>query len=167
VQELKADVKRELTNQKEREALDKAKDELLEQLIKSSKVPTPEVLITDQLVSLERDFTQNLLYRGMTLEQYLEDQKITKDEWRDKELRAQASRRVQVGLALAELSKLEKIEISIEELEARLSQLLQQYGTDTGMREHLNTPEARRDVANRLVSEKTVDRLLELNTEKV
>lgn len=163
VAELKADVTRELTDQKEREALDVLKDNLVEQLVKGSHVPTPEILITDQVASLERDFTQNLLYRSMTLPQYLEDQKLTKDEWREKELRPQAIRRVQVGLALAELSKAEAIEVSMDELNARLSELMQQYGSQPQMREQLDTPEVRRDVANRVMTEKTIDRLVSLN----
>jgi trigger factor len=164
VEELKADIRRELTDQKEREALDKLRDQLVEQLVKGSNIPTPEVLIADQMASLEKDFVQNLLYRGMTLPQYLEQQKQTEDEWRDSELREQAVRRVQVGLALAELSKVEKIEASMDELNARLQEMLQQYGSDTKIREQLDTPEARRDLANRIITEKTVDRLVELNT---
>jgi len=164
VAELRADVKRELTDQKEREALDKLKDELIEQLIKGSHIPAPEVLIVDQIASLERDFTQNLLYRGMTLQQYLDEQKLTIDEWRTKELRVQAIRRVQVGLALADLSKLEDIELSMDELNQRLAEMMQQYGNDAKIREQLDTPEVRRDIANRLITEKTVDRLVALNT---
>lgn len=163
VEELRADIKRELTDQKEREANEKLKDELIEQLVKVSNIPTPEILITDQLASLERDFIQNLLYRGITLDQYLSEQKQTKDEWRGKELREQAVRRVQVGLALAELSKLEKVAVSMEELTERLNVMLQQYGHDAKLREQFNTPEARRDIANRLITEKTIDRLVELN----
>lgn len=163
VDELKADVKRELTDQKEREALDQLRDKLVEQLVKGSEIPTPEVLIADQMASLERDFIQNLLYRGMTLEQYLQQQKQTEDEWRDSELRDQAARRVQVGLALAELSKIEQIDVSKEELEVRLAEMLQRYGGDAKIRQQLDTPEARRDLANRVITEKTVDRLVELN----
>jgi trigger factor len=164
VDELKADVKRELTDQKEREALDTLRDQLVEQLVSGSEIPTPEVLIADQMSSLERDFIQNLLYRGMTLEQYLEQQKLSADDWRKSELRDQAIRRVQVGLALAELSKVEQIDASKAELEERLAQMLQQYGNDEKIRTQLDTPEARRDLANRLVTEKTVNRLVELNT---
>jgi trigger factor len=163
VAELRADVTRELTDQKEREAVEKLKDSLIEQLIAGSKIPTPEILIADQMDSLERDFVQNLLYRGMTLPQYLESQGVTKEEWQDKELRQQATRRVQVGLALAELSKLENISVSTEELNARLSEMLQTYGKDDKTRKQLDTPEVRRDLANRLITEKTVDRLVELN----
>lgn len=164
VDELKADVRRELTDQHEREAVDKLRDHLVEQLVKGSDIPTPEVLIDDQMSSLERDFVQNLLYRGMTLPQYLEQQGKTEDEWRKTELREQAIRRVQVGLALAELSKIEKIDVSTEELNERLADMLQRYGGDAKLREQLDTADARRDLANRIITEKTVDRLIEINT---
>lgn len=163
VDELRADIKRELTDQKEREALDKLKDELVEELVKGSHIPAPEVLITDQIASLERDFTQNLLYRGQSLEQYLEEHGLTREAWQQKELREQAIRRVKIGLALAELSKLEKIEASPDELNQRLAELLQTYGNDAKIRNQLDMPEVRRDIANRLVTEKTVNRLVELN----
>jgi trigger factor len=162
--DLKADIKRELTEQKEREAVDKLKDSLIEQLVKHSHVPTPEVLVEDQQKAIERDFTQNLMYRGMTLDQYLEQQSLSAEDWRAKELRPQAVRRVEVGLALAELSKVESIEVSKEELEQRLKEMLSRYGNSPEMVKQLDTPEARRDLANRVVTEKTVDRLIELNS---
>lgn len=164
--ELKADITRELTEQKEREAVDKLKDSLVEQLVKGSHVPAPEVLIHDQLESLERDFVQNLMYRGMTLEQYLEQQGKTKEEWRAKDLHEQAERRVQVGLVLAELSKIEAINVNKDEFEQRMQEMLGRYGNAPEIVKQLDTPEARRDVANRVLTEKTVDRLVELNTQK-
>lgn len=163
VAELKADVKAELTTQKEQSASDKLKDQLVEQLVSVSKVPAPAVLINDQMNSIERDTMQNLMYRGMTLEQYLEEQKLTHEQWRDSELRESAERRVQVGLALAELSKAEDIEVSREELEARLSEMKTQYN-DKKTQDGMDTPEARRNLANRVMTEKTVDRLVELNS---
>jgi trigger factor len=164
--ELRADITRELTDQKEREAIDKMKDALVEQLVKGSHVPAPEVLVTDQVASIERDFVQNLMYRGMTLDQYLEQQSMTKDEWRDKELREQAVRRVQVGLALAELSKAENIEVSREELDERRQEMLQRYGNTPDVVKQLDTEETRRDIANRMLTEKTVNRLVEINSKQ-
>lgn len=161
--ELKDDIQRELTEQKEREVNDKLKDSLIEQLVKASNVPAPEVLVHDQLEGIERDFVQNLMYRGMTLDQYLEQLGKTKEEWRAKDLHEQAERRVQVGLVLSELSKAEKIEAKTEELEERMQQMLQQYGSAPEIAKQLDTPEARRDIANRVITEKTVDRLVELN----
>lgn len=162
--ELRADITRELTEQKEREAVDKLKDELVEQLVKGSHVPAPEILVADQTAAIERDFVQSLMYRGMTLEQYLEQQSQTKEDWLKKDVHDQAVRRVQVGLALAELSKVEGIEVNREDLEASLKGMLERYGKSPEMAKQLDTPEARRDLANRLMTEKTVDRLVELNT---
>lgn len=162
--ELKADIIRELTEQKEREAADKLKDLLIEQLVKGSHVPAPHVLIHDQLESLERDFVQNLMYRGMTLDQYLEQQGKTQEEWRAKDLHEQAERRVQVGLVLAELSKIEAIEVDKDELEERMKEMLGRYGNTPDIAKQLDTPEARRDIANRVLTEKTVERLVALNT---
>ena len=162
--ELKADITRELTEQKEREAVEKLKDSLVEQLVKGSHVPAPHVLVHDQLESIERDFVQNLMYRGMTLEDYLAQAGKTADEWREKDLHEQAERRVQVGLALAELSKTEGIEVNKEELDERLREMLTRYGNTPEVAKQLDTPEARRDIANRVITEKTVDRLVELNT---
>lgn len=164
--DLKADIKRELTEQMQREAADKLKDDLVEQLVKASTVPVPEVLVADQMVSLERDFVQNLTYRGQTLEQYLAEKGLTKDEWKAKELRDAAIRRVQVGLVLAELSKVEKIDVSREELDVRLAEMLKSYGNSPEIKKQLDTPEARRDLANRVLTEKTITRLVQLNTKK-
>lgn len=165
VADMKADIESELKAQKEREAGDALKDSLVEQLVKVSEVPVPEVLVADQMASIERDTVQNLLYRGMTIDQYVEEQNLSKDEWREKELKPAAERRVQVGLVLAELSKAENIEVTKDELDIRHQEMLGQYN-DSNMQKQLDTPEARRDLANRVLTEKTVDRLVELNTKR-
>ncbi|MGB3023237.1 MAG: trigger factor [Candidatus Saccharimonadales bacterium] len=160
--ELLDDIKRELVSQKERQTLDMLKDDLLGELVGKSKVPVPEVLIADQLQSLERDLIQNLMYRGMTMEQYVSQQGCKdKEELVAKELRPMAERRIQAGLVLAELSKAEKIDVSHDELEAELAKRKEEAPT---MADQLDTPEARRDIANRVITEKTIERLVELNS---
>ena len=69
--------------------------------------------------------------------------------------------RVQAGLVLAELSKVEKVTATDEELAAKINQYQQQYGK-TG--QDFTTPEFQRDIANRLLTEKTVDLLAALNS---
>jgi trigger factor len=165
VAELKADIKRELTAQKEREAKDVLKDDLVKQLVEASKVPVPELLRKDQAESIERDMTQNLMYQGLTLDQYLENKGFeSKEKWLETEVNEAAEKRVQAGLVLAELSKAEKIEATNEELEEHVNLYKKQYANNPSMVEQFDQPEARRDIANRLLTEKTVDRLVELNT---
>jgi len=165
VKELKDDMKRELTAQKDREASEKLKDDLVKELIGVSKVPTPEVLIKDQAESIERDMTQNLMYQGLTLEQYLENKGFaSKEEWLASEVREAAESRVKAGLVLAELSKVEKIEATNKELDDHVETYKKQYANNPQMVAQFDQPEARRDIANRLLTEKTVDRLVELNS---
>lgn len=163
IAELKADIAKRLTEQKEHEALEAFKEELLEKLVSASTIPVPEILIADQVANLERDFTQNLLYRQTTLADYLADRQLTEETWRATELRDKAIKTVQIGLALSELRKLEKIELTTEELDQRWAALLAMYGADAKFRHQLETQEARRDFANRLLTEKTVDYLASLN----
>jgi trigger factor len=164
VSELKADIKRELTSQKEREINDKLKDDLVKQLVEISHVPTPEILITDQAKSIEQDFINNLMYQSLTIEQYLQNKGFeSKEKWLETEVKDIATKRVQAGLALAELSKIEKITATNEELEAHVDLFRQQYGKNPEALKQFEQPEVRRDIANRLLTEKTVDRLVELN----
>ncbi len=162
IKELRADIEKEISAQRQHEANEKLKDQLVEQLVKASEPPVPEILISDQMKSIETDFVQNLTARGMSLEQFLEQKNITKEEWQAGDLHEAAVRRVQSALVLSELSKEEKIEVTKDELTARHQQLLQQY-TDPNMRLQLDSPEARADLSNRVLTEKTLERLIELN----
>ncbi len=165
IKELKADIKKEITAQKEREASDKLKDALVEKLIEASDIPTPEILVEDQARSIEQDMTQNLMYQGVTLDMYLADKQFKdRDEWLEKEVKPAAIKRVQAGLALAELSKELKIEANSEELAEHLNMYRQQYANNPEAAKRFEEPEVQRDVANRLITEKTVDQLVALNS---
>lgn len=162
VEGMREDIRSELTAQKEKTGDDTYKDDLVGQLVEVSKVPVPQILVDDQMRQIEQDAMQNLMYRGMSPDQYVAQQGYKDhDEWREKEFRVAAERRVQAGLALAELSKVEKIEVTEAELTQRHAQMLEQYPT---MKDQLDSPESRRDLANRVITEKTVDRLVELNS---
>lgn len=165
VVELKEDIKRELTARKDREATEKLKDTLIQELIAASSVPVPEVLLKDQADSIERDMVQNLMYQGLTLDQYLENKGFkSKENWQETEVAEAAKKRVQAGLVLAELSKTEKIEASTKELDDHVERYKKEYANNPTMVAQFDQPEARRDIANRLLTEKTVERLVALNS---
>lgn len=164
IAEMKADIKRELTEQKERETGEKLKDNLVGQLVEISTIPTPQVLLDDQAKSIEQDFERNLMYQGLSLDQYLETQKFKdKDDWIEKEVKPTAEKRVKAGLVLAELSKVEKIEATTDELKDHIDLYKKQYANNPEALKQFDEPEVQRDIANRLLTEKTVDRLIALN----
>ena len=165
VAELKDDIKRELTTQKEKETGDKFKDALLAELIEKSKVPVPEILVTDQMNSIERDFQQNLAYQGLEIDSYL-NQNGFKDieEWRENEVRPTALRRVQAGLVLAELTAAEKVSATEEEIDEHVEVHKEQYRNNPEALKQFESPEVRRDIANHFVTEKTIEQLIALNS---
>jgi trigger factor len=162
--ELKADIKRELTNQKGREVKQKLKDELVNELVEISEIPVPEILIRDQEKSIEQDFESNLSHQGLSLDKYLDTHKYTsKEQWLDKEVRAIAKKRVKTGLALSELAKLEKITLDEAEVDKQIEIYKKQYNKNKEALAQFDKPEVRRDIANQLIIEKTTERLSELN----
>lgn len=165
MEDLRRDIKAEIAAQAERRAKDDLKDELVKQLVAKSTVSVPSVLRDDQIRSLEQDLRQNLMYRGRTLEQYFEEKGYAdRDAWVKAEANDAADARIKAGLVLAQLSKELKIEATADELAAHINAYKQQYANNPKMAKHFDKPEAQREVANRLITEKTVDKLVELNS---
>lgn len=105
------------------------------------------------------------MYQGGSLEQYFESKGYaSRDEWVEKEARTAAEMRVKAGLVLAELSKIEKVEASADDLAERINSYKQQYGQSPEMAKRFDEPEIQRSIANELLTSKTVDRLVELNS---
>ena len=165
MEDLRSDIKAEIAAQAERRAKDDLKDELVKQLVAKSVVSVPSVLRDDQIRSLEQDLRQNLMYRGRTLEQYFEEKGYAdRDAWVKAEANDAADARIKAGLVLAQLSKELKIEATADELAAHINAYKQQYANNPKMAKHFDKPEAQREVANRLITEKTIDKLVELNS---
>ena len=162
--ELKADIRKNLIVQKEEEAANNFRDDLVKELATHVKTAIPGVLKKDQIEALKRDLTQNLTYQGMTLEQYLETINKTEEEWIKTELEPAAEARVKAGLAIAEISKLEKIDVTQEEVDAKLAELRTQYANSKDALKQLENPQVWYDLRNNLLTNKTIDRVVELNS---
>lgn len=164
IKELKDDIKREISAQKDKESGEKLRDALITELIEKSTVPVPEVLVEDQMRSIEQDFAQNLTYRGLDLDTYLTTNGFpNEEEWREKEVKPAAERRTQAGLVLAELTKAEKITATDEEIDEHVEIHKQQYANNPEALKQFSTPEVRNDIANHYITEKAIERLVELN----
>ena len=163
-EEFEKQIKEDLKTQKQAEADDKFKDELVKKLAEVSKVPVPEILLEDQKQSIEMDMQQNLMYSGLSLDDYLKRMGKTREEWLENDVKAVAESRVKSGLALAELSKVEKIQSTVDELGARIAQLKEQYGNSKEVVKQLSSDDVRRNLANQILTEKTIDLLVKLNS---
>ncbi len=158
VQQLKADIKKQLTHEKKHEADRQYENELVREIASKSKVNVPDILVDEQIERMEQDERQNLAYRGQTWEEHLKEEGVTAEQHREQN-RVTADERVKMSLVLSEIAELEKLEVTPEELEIRLQILKGQY-KDPQMLAELDKPEARRDVASRILTEKTVQKLV-------
>lgn len=162
--ELKKDIKKQLTIRKKQEVDDQLKDKLLEQLVEKSKVLVPEIIIEDQVKAIRADFMNNLAYRGMTMQEYLKQSSQTEEEFEKNELRPNAERRSKSGLVLAEVAEAEDVTISEQELDMRIALLQSQHENNPQMIAQLQSDEGRKDIGSRLLTEKTIDKLVEYAT---
>ena len=163
-EEFEKQIEEDLKTQKQAEADEKFKDELVKKLAEVSKVPVPEILLEDQKRSIEMDMQQNLMYSGFSLEDYLEQMGKTREEWLEKDVKEAAEMRVKSGLALAELSKVEKVKSDTKELDVRITQLKEQYGNSKEVQKQLSSDDVRRNLANQILTEKTIDLLVKFNS---
>lgn len=159
VADLKDDIKKELLARKESDAEQKFANDLIAKIAEKSKVAIPEVLIEEQIDRLEQEQRQSLIYRGQTWPEFLEAEGLDEKGFRDK-VRPDAELRVKAGLILSEISELEKIDVTPEELEIQLQMLKARY-QDAQMQAELAKPEARRTIASRILTDKTVAKLKE------
>jgi len=155
--ELKADIKTQLQAEREEQNRRDYESELLEKLAEKTKVDVPKVLVDEEIERHEADERQNLTYRGQTWQEHLEAEGVSEEEHREKQ-RPAAELRVKAGLVLSEVADKEGLTVAPEELEMRLQLLKGQY-QDAAMQAELNKPEVRRDIASRMLSEKTIGKL--------
>ncbi len=159
VAELKADIKKQVTAEREREADRTYENQLIEAIAKKTKVAIPKSAVDEQIQRMEQEEKQNLTYRGQTWEQHLELEGVTEDEHREKN-REQAELHVKAGIILGEVAEREQLTVTPEEVDLQVNLLKGQY-QDEKMQAELDKPENRRDILSRILTQKTVAKLVE------
>jgi trigger factor len=156
--ELKIDVKKQITTEREQQNDRDYESELLSKISEKADVAVPKALVDEEIARLEREERQNIAYRGQTWQEHLAEEGVTEEEHRERN-RPGAELRVKAGLVLAEIAEKEKIEVTPEELQIRIQLLKGQY-SDPAMQAELDKPENQRELASRIMSEKTIEVLV-------
>lgn len=120
--ELKEEIKKVLVNDSERAATRNLENDLVKQVVAASEVEVPEKLVERQIDHRVRDLSMRLNQQGFTLEAYLEMEKISGDELRER-FREGAQEDVRTGLILEAVGKAEELTVSEEEYEQRLQEV--------------------------------------------
>lgn len=157
--DLKADIKTQVTVERQQQADREYESELVRKIADKSTVDVPKVLVDEQIDRIEQSERQNLVYRGQTWEEHLKEEGVTAEEHREQK-RPEAESRVKASIILAEIADAEGFDVTPAELENRIAQYKAQY-KDAAMQAELDKPENRQDIASRILTEKTVSKLVE------
>lgn len=158
VDELKADIKKQLEVEKDNQAQRALENDILQALVEKSKLDAPAALIEEEIDRMEEEEKRNLIYRGQTWQEHLDAEGKTAEEHREGQ-RDQASLRVKSGLLLGEVAQAEKIDVTEADLKERITALKAQYN-DPQMQAELDKPENQRELVSRILTEKTVAKLV-------
>ncbi|BAZ53032.1 trigger factor [Nostoc sp. NIES-4103] len=151
--ELKASLEERYQKEAEEKTKNNKQEALLAELVKHLEVDLPITLIEQEVDSMLTQTAVRLSQQGLDVRKLFTQDIIPQLRERS---RPEAIERLKRSLGLREVSKRESIEVTPEEIEARVTELLQQYSE-----QEVDTERLRSVVENELLTEKIVDWLLE------
>ncbi len=145
VAELTEDVRERLERGKRLEQAAAARDAVLEKLLDLVEVPLPETVVEAELQARRENIEQQLGFAGMTMDQFLDSEKQTVDEF-EADLEKRVRDAVAAQFLLDEVAKKEEIGVDQQELSEHIFRRAQQSGQDPNefakhMVEHNHIPE--------------------------
>lgn len=116
LEELKADIRKQLKAAKDQSAEAEAEDALVGQIIDKMEVELPDVMVESEIDNMVADFDARLKQQGLNLETYVQLIGSTMEDFRGQS-KQEAEKRIKTRLALSEIAKAENIEVADEDLE--------------------------------------------------
>ena len=152
IKELKESIKKEITTERENAAKFSFENALMEQVADGIECDIPDALIDEQCRRFLDEFKQRLESQGIPYDQYCKMMNMSEEKFLA-DGREPAEKQVKLDLAMAEIMKVENIEVSDEEVEAEYQKLAEQYKMELDMlKKYLDT----NSVREQLLREKTI-----------
>ncbi len=126
---------------------------ILQEVEKITAVELPEVLISDELNRMLVSLQRRVADMGLLLEDYLKGQGKTLEQLKN-EWKPQAEKNMRMELGLAEVARLENIQVSEEELQAEVEKI-----TDERVKRQFEAQEPRLHLRHALRQTRTLDLL--------
>ncbi len=123
---LEKQVKENIKTRKESAAEDKYIDELLKEIADNTEVDIPDTMINDEVNHMIEHFKEHITMQGITIEQFYQFTNSSEDKLKE-EYHDEALRRVKNRLIIEKIIEKEKIEVSDEEVDAKLEELAKKY----------------------------------------
>lgn len=158
LQALRDVLRKNITSENERQAMEKTEIELLETLVsKSTFTETPEILIKEEARRMVEELSRDVESRGGRMEDYLSSLKKSTDQLR-LEFIPQAIKRVQTSIYVRHLAKENNLEVTDAELDQEIDRLLDvAKDQDKDVRDQIASPEYRDYVHTVMLNRKTLE----------
>lgn len=124
--ELKAKIAENVTAEKKARESEKSRAEIMEALVKDTKIDLPEILVENEIEKSLSQMKGDIERLGAKFEDYLKQMKKTEDDLR-KDLRKSSEDRAKVQLIFNKIAEAEKIEPDKTILENEVREVLKHY----------------------------------------
>ena len=151
LEELKADTRKKLTDDREAAAQRAFEDALMQKVADGIQADIPDEMVDVQAQQMMENFQQQLAAQGIPFDQYLKMTNTTEDDFK-KQAHDPAVQQVRMDLAVAALVKAENLEATAQEIEDELKTVADKYLPEADVREQVLRSKAIKAVADAAVA---------------
>ena len=166
LKDLKADLKKKITEERQKAADQAFEDALMEQVAANITAEIPDAMVEGQARQYLDNFKMQIAQQGIPYDQYMkmtgmDEAKLIEDA------KEPALRQVRMDLALAAIIKEENLEATDEEAEAEMQKMADQYGMDLEtVKKYLQVEQVKDQVITRKAVAIVVDSATAVKPEK-
>ena len=124
--EYKEDVKKKLTEKKEKEARTAKENAAVDKAIENAQMDIPELMVQSQSRQMMDDFARRMQQQGLSMEQYFQFTGQSMDKMME-DMKPQALKRIQTRLVLEKVAEAENIQPSEEEITEEIQKMADAY----------------------------------------
>ena len=124
--ELKADIKKQMNERKAEEAKNDFENQLIEQVIDNMECEVPQCMFDKRADEMVQDYAYRLQMQGIDLDTYLKYLGQDKDAFKAT-FKDGAEKQVKASIALEAIVEAEKLEATEEEIDSEIAKLAEQY----------------------------------------
>ena len=155
--ELKEDLKKQISERKEANAKTDFENQIIDQIVENMQAEIPECMFNQKCDDMVQDYAYRLQMQGLDLNTYLGYLGQTMDQFKEQFMEG-AKHQVKVKLALDAIVKAENIEATEEEIEQEVAKLAEQYSMNA---EQIKKAVPAEQLSADIVTRKAVDFVVE------
>lgn len=129
LEELRADIEKNLREGLDRQAADMAKDLILQKICDANEYEAPASMVESEIDTMVRELQQNLMYSGLSVDQYLQYTGKTNEEFRN-DMRSDAAKRAATRVIIRSIGEAENVEVTDEDIDKEFERMAKQYRSD-------------------------------------